>query len=125
VSPKTLNPSEICQPFTSVSNNWVTTEFVFPLLAIHPFQHGNGRLGRALFILALLQSDDKYLREIMPIIAIDRHIEQNRSLYYTRPHQGADGKFHNAPQRYRPDNSRQDRSTPVAADWRRGWSEVN
>jgi len=79
----------------------VATEFVFRFLAIHPFQDGNGRLGRALFILALLQSDDKYLREITPYIAIDRHIEQNRSLYYTMLHQCSEGKFHNDPQKYR------------------------
>jgi Fic family protein len=85
-------------------NPWpllVATEFVFRFLAIHPFQDGNGRLGRALFILMLLQSDDKYLREITPYIAIDRHIEQNRSLYYTTLHQCSEGKFHDDPQKYK------------------------
>ena len=85
-------------------NPWpllVATEFVFRLLAIHPFQDGNGRLGRALFILSLLQSDDKYLKEITPYIAIDRHIEQNRFLYYTTLHQCSEGKFHNDPQKYK------------------------
>ena len=79
----------------------VATEFVFRFLAIHPFQDGNGRLGRALFILALLQSGDKYLKEITPYIAIDRHIEQNRSLYYTTLHKGSEGKFHDDPQKYK------------------------
>ncbi len=84
-------------------NPWpllVATEFVFRFLAIHPFQDGNGRLGRALFILTLLQSDDKYLKEITPYVAIDRHIEQNRSLYYTTLHQCSEGKFHDDPQKY-------------------------
>ena len=85
-------------------NSWpllVATEFVFRFLAIHPFQDGNGRLGRALFILALLQSDDRYLKKIAPYIAIDRHIEQNRSLYYTTLHQCSEGKFHDDPQKYK------------------------
>ena len=85
-------------------NPWpllVATEFVFRFLAIHPFQDGNGRLGRALFIMALLQSDDKYLAELIPYIAIDRHIEQNRSLYYTTLHQCSDGKFRNDPAIYK------------------------
>ncbi|MBW1890821.1 MAG: Fic family protein [Deltaproteobacteria bacterium] len=69
------------------------TEFVFRFLAIHPFQDGNGRLGRALFILAFLQSDDFHYRTVAPYIALDRHIEQNRSLYYTTLHRCADGKF--------------------------------
>jgi Fic family protein len=85
-------------------NPWpllVATEYIFRFLAIHPFQDGNGRLGRALFILALLQSDDKYIRELTPYIAIDRHIEQNRSLYYTTLHQCSAGKFHDDPQKYK------------------------
>ena len=74
----------------------VATEFVFRFLAIHPFQDGNGRLGRALFILALLQSDDPYLARVVPFIAIDRHIEQHRARYYSVLHQCSQG-------RYRPD----------------------
>ncbi|MCK4727794.1 MAG: Fic family protein [Desulfobacterales bacterium] len=78
----------------------VDTEFVFRFLAIHPFQDGNGRLGRALFILALFQSDDKYLAGIAPYIAIDRHIEQNRSLYYAVLHKCSGGKFQADPKQY-------------------------
>jgi len=84
-------------------NPWpllVATEFVFRFLAIHPFQDGNGRLGRTLFILTLLQSGDKYIKEITPYIAIDRHIEQNRSLYYNTLHQCSESKFHDYPQIY-------------------------
>ncbi len=71
----------------------VAIEFTFRFLAIHPFQDGNGRLGRALFLLILLQSGDKYLEEIASYVAIDRKIEQNKSQYYTVLHQCSDGKF--------------------------------
>ncbi len=79
----------------------VATEFVFRFLAIHPFEDGNGRLGRALFILALIQSDDKYLAGIAPYIAIDRHIEQNRPLYYSVLHKCSGGKFQSDPTQYK------------------------
>ncbi len=78
----------------------VAAEFVFRFLAIHPFQDGNGRLGRALFILSLLQSEDQYLMGIMPNLAIDRHIEQNRLLYYRVLNQCSRGKFHADPRDY-------------------------
>jgi len=78
----------------------VAAEFVFRFLAIHPFKDGNGRLGRALFILALLHSEDRYLTGIAPYLAIDRHIEQNGSLYYTVLHQCSGGKFDYDPGRY-------------------------
>ena len=79
------------------SHHWpllVAVEFSFRFLAIHPFQDGNGRLGRALFLLILLQSGDKYLEEIASYIAIDRKIEQNKNQYYTVLHQCSDGRFH-------------------------------
>lgn len=79
----------------------VATEFNFRFLAIHPFQDGNGRLGRALFILSLLQSDDKYLKAITPLIAIDRHIEQRRSEYYSILHKVSNGKFYQDPKKYK------------------------
>lgn len=79
-------------------------EFTFRFLAIHPFQDGNGRLGRALFLLILLQSGDKYLREITSYIAIDRKIEQNKTRYYTVLHQCSDGRFHADPKLYKFDN---------------------
>jgi Fic family protein len=78
----------------------VATEFVFRFLAIHPFQDGNGRLGRALFVLSLLQSDDQYLMRIMPYLAIDRHIEKNRSLYYRVLNRCSGGKFFSDPSNY-------------------------
>lgn len=60
----------------------VSIEFVFRFLAIHPFQDGNGRTGRALFILSLLQSSDPLIKAAAPYMAIDRHIERKRPLYY-------------------------------------------
>ena len=79
----------------------VATEFIFRFLAIHPFQDGNGRLGRALFILALFHSGDKYLTSITPYIAIDRHIEQNHTLYYSILHQCSEGEFKADPAQYK------------------------
>lgn len=79
----------------------VATEFVFRFLAIHPFRDGNGRLARALFILSLLHAEDKYLSRLASYFAIDRHIEQNKTIYYTALHQCADGRFRADPQDYR------------------------
>ena len=78
----------------------LATEFVFRFLAIHPFQDGNGRIGRALFLLALLQSDDEHLAALMPYVALDRRIEQNRAQYYTVLHEASKGLFHADPTQY-------------------------
>lgn len=78
----------------------VATELVFRFLAIHPFQDGNGRLGRVLFILALLQSGDKYWGKVSPFLAVDRHIEQHRALYYTTLQRAAGGQYHADPRKY-------------------------
>lgn len=77
------------------------TEFVFRFLAIHPFQDGNGRIGRALFLLALLQSDDEHLARLMPYVALDRRIEQNRAQYYSVLHEVSGGVFQVDPSHYR------------------------
>ena len=79
----------------------VACEFNFRFLAIRPFQDGNGRLGRALYILSMLQSDDKYLSEITPYIAIDRHIEQKKAEYYSVLHKVSSGKFHQDSTKYK------------------------
>ena len=71
----------------------VATEFMFRFLAIHPFQDGNGRLGRALFLMALLQSDDQYLKGVIPCVSLDRQIERNRPRYYTVLARAAGGRF--------------------------------
>ena len=71
----------------------VAAEFVFRFLAIHPFQDGNGRLGRALFLLALMQGDDPDLGQVVRFISIDRQIERHRPLYYNALHQASGGRF--------------------------------
>ncbi len=78
----------------------VASEFTFRFLAIHPFQDGNGRISRALFLLILLQSNDKYISEVTKYIAIDRHIEKERSAYYLALRQCSDGRFWSDPQKY-------------------------
>lgn len=81
----------------------VATEFVFRFLAIHPFQDGNGRLGRALFLLSLMQGDDLEFNQVIRFISIDRQIERHRPLYYAMLHQASGGKFHEDPRLYRLD----------------------
>lgn len=79
----------------------VATEFVFRFLAIHPFQDGNGRVGRGLFTLAILQSEDRNLRTVMPYIALDRHIEKNKEEYYIVLRKCSEGKFAHDPRQYK------------------------
>ena len=79
----------------------VGVEFTFRFLAIHPFQDGNGRLGRALFLMSLLHSGDEYLEAVAPYVAIDRHIEKNKALYYLVLQQCSEGKFQEDASRYR------------------------
>lgn len=76
-------------------------EFVFRFLAIHPFQDGNGRMGRALFLLALLQSGDANLKMVIPCVAVDRHIEKNREEYYLVLRRCSEGKFSQEPKDYK------------------------
>ena len=71
----------------------VATEFVFRFLAIHPFQDGNGRIGRALFLLALMQGDDPALKQIIRFISIDRQIERYRPLYYSALRNVSEGHY--------------------------------
>ena len=92
---------------TLPSHPWtiaVATEFVFRFLAMHPFQDGNGRLGRGLFLLSLLQSPDESLREIAPYLPIDRHIERQREDYYIALRRCSGGKFSADPAAYEYDH---------------------
>lgn len=85
-------------------NPWpiaAAVEFVFRFLAIHPFQDGNGRMGRALFLLALLQSNADALKMIIPCIAVDRHIEKNKEEYYLVLRRCSDGRFSQDPRDYK------------------------
>ena len=89
---------------TLPSHPWtvaVATEFVFRFLAIHPFQDGNGRIGRGLFMLALLQSPDKSLQAMAPYLPIDRHIEKQREDYYITLRRCSGGKFNADPTAYK------------------------
>ena len=79
----------------------VACELVFRFLAIHPFQDGNGRLGRGLFLLALLQSPDEKLSRIARYLAIDRQIERHRPEYYSVLQRCSGGVFHQNPKEYR------------------------
>src|SRR3990167_6093550 len=86
-----------------VSEAWslaVSCEFVFRFLAIHPFQDGNGRLGRGLFLLSLLQSPNSPLAFVSNYLAIDRQIEKHKEEYYLILHNCSDGKFNQDPSRY-------------------------
>jgi Fic family protein len=78
----------------------VAIEFTFRFLAIHPFQDGNGRLGRALFLMVLLHSGDEYLESVAPYVAIDRQIEKNKAHYYLVLYQCSCGKFQHDASRY-------------------------
>src|SRR3989338_3045260 len=78
----------------------VIAEFVYRFLAIHPFQDGNGRLGRALFLLGMLQSHEEILSRLAPYLAIDRQIERHRSEYYLILNQCSKGKFSANPAGY-------------------------
>lgn len=52
--------------------------FIVILLAIHPFQDGNGRLNRVLTMLLLLQAGYAY----MPYSSLESVIENNKESYY-------------------------------------------
>ena len=71
----------------------VASEFIYRFLAIHPFQDGNGRLGRALFLMSMLHYPNKKLAEVVYHISIDRHIERHKEEYYIVLNQCSDGKY--------------------------------
>lgn len=78
----------------------VISEFVYRFLAIHPFQDGNGRLGRSLFLLGMLHAPDPVLSFVAPYLAVDRQIEKNRELYYIVLRQCSGGIFRQDPKEY-------------------------
>jgi Fic family protein len=79
----------------------VASEFVFRFLAIHPFQDGNGRLGRALFLLVLLQSKQEAFKTVVPLIAIDRQIEKHKEEYYLTLNRCSNGVYQDDPRQYK------------------------
>lgn len=79
----------------------VASEFVYRFLAIHPFQDGNGRLGRGLFLLCLLQSREEITTFVSRYLAIDRYIEKHKEEYYAVLNRCSEGKFQQDPKRYK------------------------
>lgn len=75
-------------------------ELTYRFLAIHPFQDGNGRLGRGLFLLALLQSPEETVSSVAPYLAIDRQIERSKSEYYYVLNRCSEGKYRSDPKKY-------------------------
>jgi Fic family protein len=79
----------------------VSCEFVFRFLAIHPFQDGNGRLGRGLMLLSILQSSQPILSNIARYLSIDRQIEKHKEEYYFVLNRCSNGKFSQNPSEYK------------------------
>lgn len=84
------NKSIVVEPWVLA----IASEFVYRFLAIHPFQDGNGRLGRGLFSLCLLQSKDIALSELVKYLAIDRQIEKHKEEYYFVLNKCSKGKYY-------------------------------
>lgn len=78
----------------------VTSEFVYRFLAIHPFQDGNGRLGRGIFLMSLLQSKSNILSFMAKYLAIDRYIEKHKEEYYHVLNRCSNGVFREDPTEY-------------------------
>lgn len=78
----------------------VASELTFRFLAIHPFQDGNGRVGRALFLLALLQSHDEVVASVARYLAIDRQIEKHKEEYYLVLQRCSNGVFKEDPKEF-------------------------
>ena len=88
---------------TVSQNMWsfaVACELVYRFLAIHPFQDGNGRLGRGLFLLSLLQSSSVPLSTVTRYLPIDRAIEKHKEQYYAVLNRCSDGIFKQDPREY-------------------------
>lgn len=78
-----------------------TSELVYRFLAIHPFQDGNGRLGRAMFLMSLLHSKSNIISFVAKYIAIDRYIEKHKEEYYFVLNRCSDGFFKEDSKQYK------------------------
>lgn len=78
----------------------VACEFVYRFLSIHPFQDGNGRLGRGLFIMSLLHSKSEVILFVSRYLAIDRFVEKHKQEYYFTLNRCSEGKFRPDPKDY-------------------------
>lgn len=79
----------------------IAAEFTYRFLAIHPFQDGNGRLGRGLFLLLLLQSKNEALSMLARYLPIDRYIERYKEEYYFVLNRCSGGIFKQNPSEYK------------------------
>lgn len=79
----------------------IAAEFVYRFLAIHPFQDGNGRLGRGLFLLLLLQSQNEAIAKLARYLPIDRYIERSKEEYYFVLNRCSGGIFRQNPSEYK------------------------
>jgi Fic family protein len=110
---KTSNPGPITSTAMAELFSWynqeidispwpfaVSCEFVFRFLAIHPFQDGNGRLGRGLFLLSLLNCKVDVFEFVKRYLAIDRYIEKHKEEYYFALNRCSNGVFQQDPKEY-------------------------
>jgi Fic family protein len=79
----------------------IAAEFTYRFLAIHPFQDGNGRVSRGLFLLNLLQAKNKALSTVARYLAIDRQIEKHKEEYYFVLNSCSKGKYSQNPADYK------------------------
>ena len=78
-----------------------SSELVYRFLAIHPFQDGNGRLGRAMFLMSLLHSKSRVISFVAKYIAIDRYIEKHKEEYYFVLNRCSNGYFNEDTKQYK------------------------
>jgi Fic family protein len=71
----------------------IVVEFVYRFLAIHPFQDGNGRMGRGLLLLGLLNSNSEAISYVAKYLPIDRFIEKYKDEYYFVLNKCSNGKY--------------------------------